>query len=490
MQLSCKNGCHPNIRYYKRDLLLAMFVLTLASCRKLVEAPPPVTTINTANVYTSDASAAAVLTSIYAKLSQFASYGNPGLTGASVFCGLSADELALYKGNTNPKYTAYYVNSLSATTYGSEYWTFIYPYIFTCNAALAGLSSSNSLTPVLKQELMGEAKFMRAYFYFYLVNLYGDVPLVTNTDYKSNANMSRTSQPKVYQQIIADLKDAQALLSSGYVDGGALNSTTERVRPNKWAATALLARSYLYTGDWVNAEAQASTVINNSSLYSLVDLNSVFLKNSSEAIWQLQPVNNLSNTEDAKFFVIPATGPSSKNPVFLSDTLYRSFDSADNRKTKWVKSVTVKGITYYFPFKYKVSASTSTVTEYLMMLRLGEQYLVRAEARAQQGNVAGGSVDLNSIRTRAGLGPVSGLGQAALIAAIARERRVELFTEMGQRWFDLKRTGSIDPVMAVITPQKANNFNPGQQWNPIQSLYPLPVGDLSKDLNLKQNAGY
>jgi hypothetical protein len=483
---------------YKAKCSIAIMLLSLAmtGCKKLVEVDPPVTSVTGASVYGADATASAVLTGLYFKISGGVFYSpGSGITTLSMYAALSADEFTLWSGVTNATQLAYYTNTLSTVTAGSEYWSPAYANIFTCNSAIEGLNGSAALTPAVKQQLLGEAKFMRAFFYFYLVNLYGDVPLIVSTDYKVNAALGRTPRAQVYQQIIDDLKEAQGLLSSDYLDATLLKVTSERVRPTKWAATALLARTYLYNGDYANAEAQASIIINNSPAYKLVSLNSTFGKNSNEAIWQLQPVTTgtITNTQDGYYFTVPAAGPNSTlvngNPVYLNTRLLNSFEANDKRRTigNWVNSVTVNGTTYYYPYKYKVSTGTS-VSEYLMVLRVGEQLLIRAEARAQQNKITGpGSAepDIDSIRVRAGLLGVTANTKDAMLAAIYHERQVELFTEWGHRWLDLKRTNAVDTVMGVVTPQKG-----GITWSTNQQLYPLPAGDLQKNPNLAQNNGY
>ncbi|WP_431217937.1 RagB/SusD family nutrient uptake outer membrane protein [Puia sp. P3] len=137
------------------------------------------------------------------------------------------------------------------------------------------------MTPAVRQQLLGEAKFMRAFFYFYLTNMYGNVPLATSTDWNINSLLSNMPSQQIYQQIITDLKDAESILSTNYLDGTLLNSISDRVRPTKWAAAALLARAYLFSGDYANAESTASVLINNTSLFTLsTSLNDVFLANS------------------------------------------------------------------------------------------------------------------------------------------------------------------------------------------------------------------
>jgi len=352
------------------------------------------------------------------------------------------------------------------------------------------------LTPSVRQQLLGEAKFMRAYFYFYLVNLYGDVPMPLASDYTLSVSLARTASAQVYSQIIRDLHDAQQLLSTTYTDGSAINPSQDRVRPTSWAATAMLARAYLYSGNWTGADSASSVLINNTNLFKLSSLDTVFLRTNlngnvvnREAIWQLQPVTSSpANTFDGLLFNMPPTGPSTGTNfgVYLSSGLVNSFDSGDNRKVHWVGNITVLGTTYYYPHKYKVNSTTIgiPVTEHLMLLRLGEQFLIRAEARAEEGNLSGAQADLDTIRARAGLAPTSVSTQTNLLAAIRHERQVELFAELGHRWFDLKRTGTVNGAMLTAEPAK------GGTWNTYEQLYPILIGDIQVDPNLKQNTGY
>jgi hypothetical protein len=469
-------------------VIIMMLSLT-TSCKKFIEVDFPVTSSNGNVVYNTDAQAIGVLTSIYSKISM-SNLSNANLLGISLFAGLSADELNLFDLNNNTL-RPYYSNDLNKQSQDVNFWSQIYPIVFIANSAIEGLNAATALTPSVKQQLLGEAKFIRAFCYFQLVNLYGDVPLALSTDVKVNSSLTRANKNVVYQQIITDLKDAQSLLNSNYVDGSLQNysSSPEKVRPTKSAATALLARTYLYTGLWSNAEAEATTVINNTS-YSLDTLNGVFLKNSKEAIWQLQPVLDgvYSNTQEGAYFVLPPSGPAFNFPVYLSNTIVNSFEMNDRRRTKWIDSVTVSigGVQtkFYYPGKYKIGQVIKPVTEYSMVLRLAEQYLIRAEARTQQDNLNDALTDLNIIRTRAGLPSLTISNKANLQAAIAQERKVELFTEWGHRWFDLKRTGTVDVLMNLVTPTK------GGTWVTTDQLYPIPQSELDKAPGLEQNLGY
>lgn len=469
----------------------SFFFLTLVffvGCKKLVEVNTPITSMSSENVYFSDPTAAAVLTGIYTNMSNNGL--NAGLSATSFFPGLSSDELTLYSGAGNATYTAYYTNALTNINTGiSDFWSAIYPIIFVANSAIEGLTNNFALTPAVQKQLMGEAKFMRAFCYFYLVNLYGDVPLMTGTDYSVNALLPRAPKTLVWQQIIQDLTNAQSLLSTNYLDGTLINTTNERVRPTSWAATALLARAYLYTQKWDSAEAEATSVIKNTTLYSLDTLNGIFLANSTEAIWQLQPTSTGQNTPDGLTFIIPTSGPSGSWPVYLSNNLLSSFEVNDLRRVNWVDSVVSGGITYYYPFKYKVDSMGAPVTEYEMVLRLGEQYLIRAEAEANGAGVGVGAAlaDLDTIRNRAGLNDYAGAtNSASVLDAIYHERQVELFTEWGHRWLDLKRTGMIDSVMSNAAPLKSN----GVGWQSYLQWYPIVLSELQHNPNLVQNKGY
>jgi starch-binding outer membrane protein, SusD/RagB family len=477
-----------NISFLFLGALSCMMMST--GCKKLVQVDAPYTSTSSKNVYTSNATAAAVLTGLYVQLSGNAVTNSRYLTAISLYAGLSADELTLYNGTSGSLFY-HYKNALSSTTSGFEFWNAIYPMIYTANSAIEGITGSSELTPKVKDQLTGEAKFIRAFSYFYLVNLYGDVPLVLSTDYTVNGSLSRSPQSQVYQQIIADLHDAQRLLSPEYYKGDAstpyATSSPEKLRPNRFAATALLARTYLYTGNWAGADSAATAVISNPAyaLSSLTGANGVFTKNSTEAIWQLQPVNTGWNTEDARTFVLPSTGPTtSLVPVYLSNQLLNSFETNDGRKTNWVNSVTVNSITYYYAYKYKSATVNNPVTEYSTVLRLAEQYLIRAEARAQLNNTNGAKADLDAIRTRAGLPNTTANDKISLLTAILHERQVELFTEWGHRWLDLKRTNTVNTIMSAVTPQKGGTWNSNWQWYPIQAV------QIQRAPQLTQNLGY
>lgn len=442
---------------------------TLISCSDFIDIDPPETQIVSEHVYNDEATAEAAIRGIYNQLINGATFASGGAASITVLCGLSADEFINYASDLNR--TEFYNNTLQATNgmVNSSFWTPAYRFIYFANAILEGLRTTSGISPDVKDRLEGEARFIRAFCNFYLVNLFGEIPLVEGTDYRRNNTLPRSPVPNVYNFITSDLLRAKDLLPDAY-------HTPERVRPNRWAATALLARVYLYQEKWVEAEQQASEVISKSEYFELADdVNVIFLKNSREAIWQLMPVSTTFNTNEGSLFILTS------NPAWVSLTgqLVNAFEPGDKRYANWIRSITTNGRTYFYPFKYKIRTGTP-LNEYSMVLRLAEQYLIRAEARMHLDNATGSLSDLNSIRNRAGLGNINTGDKAEILQAIIKERQVELFSEWGHRWFDLKRTKYIGNTLRPVK----------SDWQDTDALYPIPQSERALNTNLSQNEGY
>lgn len=484
----------------KNAIIIFLLPLCFVGCKKFVEIGSPQTQLSENNTFSNDQTAISVLTGIYANQAMGSGIFT-GQNSLSLIGGLSADEFNVFSGISSGLQQTFQnkldesIRNTGALGSGAlACWASGYESIIKCNAAIEGLNNSATLTDNVKRQLLGEAKFVRAFFYFYLTNLYGDVPLILTTDYVINSTISRSSKAEVYAQIINDLKEAKQLLSDQFLDGDlqAFSVAPERVRPTTWAASALLARVFLYDQNFTNAEAEASRVIDNS-IFNLSSLNNSFLKASlgnNEAIWQLQPVLPNFNTPEGPTFLITSDGPR----IWLSNELLNSFEPNDQRRfnRNWIDSLEVSGTTYYFPYKYKIKSSpevtnetgSAAMSEFVMVLRLSEQYLIRAEARAAENNIAGAQNDINIVRTRAGLPNTTASDSESLIAAIQHERQTELFSEWGHRWLDLKRTGKIDEVMSIVTPQK------GGTWETRDQLYPIPVSEIQLNPNMTQTPGY
>lgn len=451
--------------------LLSSSICLITGCKKYVDVPPPENQLISDVAFADENSANATVAGLYSNLNsfnyQFANFlGNamPAFGADEFHYALSSSGFNEFKDN----------NLTPGNSYVRGLWSPVYNFIYQANTIVEGVNGSTALSETAKKQFLGEAKFLRAFFYFYLVNYFGDVPLILTTDFKANTSLPRTKADEVYASVIADLKDAQANLSDNYL-------SSERTRVNKAAATALLARTYLYRQQWDLAEAEASKVIANSQYELLTDLTKIFLKGSREAIWQIQTVNKSTtgvNTWEG-FNMVPST-PTGRSYYHVYDVFLNAFEPNDERKAAWINSYTNTSGTFYYPYKYKIRTGTP-VQEYTMVLRFAEQYLIRAEARAQQNNLTGAKADLDTIRHRAGLPSLAdNLSKEELLLAVEQERRIELFAEWGHRWFDLRRTGRALTVLAPLKP----GLTATDLW------YPLPLEAIKTNPFLEQNEGY
>ena len=426
----------------------ALLFFTTFSCEDFVEIDPPTTEITTEALFEDRTAIVAALNGLYSEI--LATPNNMFNAGLEIFTGTASGEFINYSSDRSN--TEFALNDLQPDNIivNNNFWTFAYQIINQANLLIEGISGASFIDPRIDQAL-GEALFMRAFTHFYLVNLFGEVPYVSTTGIATNNSIGKTSVALIYENITADLTRAQFLMMADY----SFVSNEERVRPNRGAATALLARVYLYLEDWANAEVQATQVIDND-LYALdTVLNDVFKPASPEAIWQLIPNTPGINTNQGfRFlldFILPGDGLVTTS---MSNDLVNTFDPSDNRLSSWVGTRDSGEETFYYPFKYKEFFRTGDLPdEYTVVFRLAEQYLIRSEARTRQNNISGAREDLNIIRNRAGLGDTPASDQPSLLDAIMQERKVELFAEWGHRWLDLKRNGRIDRELSNL-PEK------------------------------------
>lgn len=458
----------------KNKYLLLIIILVSVSCKKFTEVGMPDDKIVTSAVFTDEVTATSAILGIYARLAGVT--GPPFSNGAvTLYTGLLADELETTLTDLSTmNFSAGNLSASSGIVY-TNFWRFAYEPIYQTNMCIEGLESSTTLPPAVQNQLLGEAYFLRAFCYWYLVNLFGDVPLITTSDYVQNAKIPRTSSDKIIANIITDLNEAKDLLLPKY-------PTNSRLRVNYYTVLALLSRTYLYNEDWETAKKITTEVIDYEKYELEQDLSKVFLAESQEAIWQLSTENGTYNTLEGQRF-IPTSSATTRPQYPINPILYESFNTIDKRKSEWIKSKTVAGTTYNYPFKYKVRLNANR-TEYYIVFRLTEQYMIRAEARARLNDLSNAIKDLDLIRSRAGLPLVSEINpqisQSDLLDTIFNERRFEFFAEWGHRWFDLKRAEQINEVLTAIKPE----------WKSTNVLFPIPNSEILVNKNLKQNPGY
>lgn len=480
------------MRSYKSIIIALGFVagITGSGCKNYLDIPLPVDRISNQSAFTNDKSCAATLNGIFGTLSGGSLFDGQGIGYKG---GLYTDELTNY--SVSELNTSIY-SSVVAPGQVSDLWTTFYAQIYRVNAALEGIAASKSVLNH-RAQWMGEAYFLRALLHLYLAGIYGDVPVVVTSDYAKNNVLPRSPLADVYKQVIDDLLQAEKLLPESYADVNG-NTTPDRGRPNRGAATALLARVYLYTRQYQLAADKASDVISQNTLYSLAPLANTFtVAGNKETIAALAPLatNTLSPyVKDRYIYLSAITSPEipAGNTIssygvngVLSQSLVKSFETGDQRFTQWTYGIyqVKNGDTsrYYIPNKYK---SKTTNDEYVVLIRLAEVYLVRAEALAQLGNTGAAARDLDAIRLRAGLKETTANTKETLMTAIVQERRTEFFTEEAHRLMDLRRLGLLDEVMTKEVKVKNGT------WQSFQQYWPISPTEIQANPNLKQTLGY
>jgi hypothetical protein len=343
----------------------------------------------------------------------------------------------------------------------------IYKAINSANSVIVGVPAVNDplLTATEKNKILGEAYFIRALSYFDLARGWGGVQLQLKptTDLAGLKGIKRSTLDQTYDQVLADLIQAENLLPE---------DAATRNRAQKSTARALHARLHLYRKQWADAENYASQVIANTK-YALVKPYKSFFTApflTTESVFELSYSANDKNGFWSTWYPSSAGGsftlkPSDKIVAKLNDPLVGGSRNALIAGT----APAVYGVLYN---------TTALSIDPSYVIRIAELYLIRAEARAQQGKLTGAgsaAADLNIIRDRAGLAASTATTQADLLQAIEDENSVEFAFE-AHRWFDLTRTGRAGAVLGITN---ANYF-----------LFPIPLSDVLSDPDVTQNPGY
>ncbi|AWX43633.1 hypothetical protein HME9304_00624 [Flagellimonas maritima] len=449
-------------------LLVVMFLLM--GCSDFVEVEAPKNILISETVFNDSATVESALANLYYDMREQGMVA--GTYGLTPVLGMYSDELDYYGFNAD--YTQLFQhNVLSNNTIILDWWKQAYHLIYGANDIIKGVVASDVLTPDETKVFKGQALFVRAYIHSLLVSLFGDVPYIKTTDYRENNIVSRMPQIEVYENIISDLEESIALLE------GVDTISPDRVLPDDFVAKALLARVYLYVQNWEKTASLATVLINAFQLET--DLDRVFLKGSQETLWQLRADADFpKNTREAVQMIIQ-TIPG--QTYALTDDLLGVFENGDLRLDHWVgsQSDSDNTITLYYAHKYKAGLNETESLEYSILFRLAEQFLIRAEARVHMEDILGARTDLDVIRNRAGLPNTTANTENDLLEAILRERRVELFTEQGHRWFDLKRTDNAGSILGAIKPN----------WQETHTLLPIPETEFEANPKLlPQNPGY
>jgi len=447
--------------------LLAASLLTggLAGCNGKLNVQPT-SSIDASTALNTSTDVQAALIGCYTGLQNSASYGGY-IQLMSDLLGDNGDEA--FVGTFNDPQQAQRKSLLITNTFVSNIWINDYDVINRANNVLANLDKLD--TPAKKASAEGEAKFIRSLVYFDLVRLYArawndgppasnpGVPLVlTPTSTVTDASkVSRNTVAEVYAQILTDLTTAETALP-----------VTNGVFANRAAAAGLLSRVYLQQGDFANAANAANRAI-ASGKYSLnanyadnfVSTSST-LGNSPEDIFAIQFSSQSGTNQLNVFYSVTRRADVNVLPQFVA-----RLEPSDTRRGLLVTNATAT-----YTRKYDVLYGN------IKLMRLAEMYLTRAEANFRAGTTVGAAplADINAVRTRAGLAPLTTL----TLDAILKERRLELAFE-GFRLGDLKRNqeSAFDPLT-----------NTTYAWNSPKLVFPIPLREINANSNLVQNAGY
>jgi len=502
-------------------LLVLLFLLVGASCSDFLEEEDP-SNLTPESFFTIPDHAEASVAAIY-DAARF--YGD----GAGIFS--SNWQLLEAPTGTSTTETAQNsdLNNLYSLTYDGNtihirnWWRGLYEVIANANLTLDRVPAISPMEEAQKSRILGEARFWRAWAYFYAVRLWGDVPLVLNPQSTSSEDFSpaRTPQREVYDQVVEDLQVAE---SAG------LPWTDPSGRISTSAAKSLLAKVYLtMAGNPLNlgqeyyqlAATKAKEVIDNAGPIELFDnygdLHDESLGNTKEHIFSLQYNNVVAGNPMGNMFpnFKPVTyrGPSGTGSTVPTLSFYNSYEEGDRR------TVDQEGFfytTYYTngsgepfdlgaPYIFKHFNVTANGTQgvpgtaqdnlNVPMIRYAEVLLIYAEAQNELGGPTQEAVDgLKQIRDRAGLEtPTLGeFDQNSFREAVWRERWHELAYE-GITWFDMIRlrkvfneqTGEFDDFVGHI------NLSSNEALQERHFLFPLPVQEMLNNPNLEvQNPGY
>lgn len=446
-----------------KSIVLLILVLSLVSCQKFLTVQPVDSVSDEVTIVDANSAQTAVR-GLYRSLAGSSYYG----TLYQTFGYLPGDNVQ-WTGSQSVIQQFISHNILADNGNLQAVWSAIYSTINGANHVITKVPAVKDalLTQALRNQLTGEGYFVRALAYFDLARVWGGVPIVLQPTLSANDKngVARSTVDQVYAQVLSDLNAADSLL--------AVPTVQNPVRANRETVWALKARYYLYRKDWAQAESYASQVIADTKNYSLLTPYSAFFSPASaiatkESVLELSYSATYTDGHGSNWEPPANNGTRQWAPNDALVGLLNDPSVGGNRSALIAK--TSAGL-WYGNLYYR-----SPATDPAYIIRIAEVYLIRSEARAQQGKVFDAAGDLNAVRARAGLGVTSAATQGDLLLAIENERRVEFALEP-HRWWDLVRTGRAAAVLGVSDPNKY--------------VFPIPVTEvtLSKG-GLPQNPGY
>ncbi|TLU99323.1 RagB/SusD family nutrient uptake outer membrane protein [Dyadobacter luticola] len=383
-----------------------------------------------------------------------------------------------------------------------QIWQSCYGGIEKANWVIAKVPDA-TMDEVRKKQILGEAYFLRAFYYWFLTKNFGDVPVKITPSYtEEEASTAKNPKADVYKQIYADLDQATTAGLPSF-------PTVMKGRVSNEAALALYAKAALYNEDWAKALEKAKAVIASGKHALLPN------------VWDLYRYDNEDNARLENIFAYeadpvspglghqlvglcgpagsagPAYAKTSYGSMFAYQSFFNSFDPKDARRglldtnyidktgkvvpQRSITPITTEGVLIK---KYQDPISTIGLIPNIPILRMADVYLIAAEAEGRlNGPTADAYAFVNAIRKRAGLADLkTGLTKDAFIEAVLQERAWEFFAE-GDRWYDLTRTNKF----LTVIPKAVNSVYPVRNVSAKNRYFPIPQDEINANLKLEQN---
>lgn len=494
----------------KQILPYTFLLFAATACKKDFIELTPVTTPSADNFYKTGADMVNAINATYAILQSGAAASNEFLFGDVTTDDAQSITTLCAQGHCD--FDFYLSNATTSSSIGQiqARWNDSYRGIYRANTVLNRIVTVQMDEP-LKNRLIAEAKFLRAYYYFNLTKIFGDVPLVLQelTSPNEAYTYSRESAATVFAQIQKDLSEAITSLPPSY-------AAADVGRATSGAAKAILARVLLFNGKQPEALPYLKDIVDNQSpatydlLPNYADVFKQATNNNKEILFAVQYTPNSIATGEGNpvtgSFVpvsgttIPVAGTGANQPT---TDIYNAYQPTDKRRDINIGSTVVGGVTNYYVNKFVNSTVTSAAengTDY-PIIRFADVLLMYAECLNETSTIAAALPYINKVRSRAGLPDLQTTNAAVtdtyvsskenLRDRIAKERRLELAFE-GLRFFDLVRTNKLVPVMnAFFTTYNIKVNGATLQISDYQKLFPVPQAQI--DINpdkIKQNTGY
>lgn len=441
---------------------LAPLLLLLSGCKKFLDVQPQLQ-VDESEAITNASSAQTALVGLYNLLGNDNYYGSnyPALSY------LSGGDIQWTGSQAAPQEIV--LHKLTAdNSYVNNAWSQIYKTILSANYIVEKVSAITdvSFTQDAKNQVMGEALFIRALSYFDLARGWGGVPIILTPTYEAtdNKNVKRNTLGETYAQVLTDLDAADGLLPE----------TTNRNRATRKTVWALKSRYYLYQQQWDSAAYYASKVIDDNINFQLANPYGAFFQNDAvatpESVFEIDYSTSFKNGH-SNWWLPPALGgrrewsPTNQLVSLLNDP------AVGGNRNVLIAQTAPPGNLWYGKLYYRTPVGTDPT----YVIRIAELYLIRAEAKAHLNILDAALADVNAVRNRAGLSPITATDVDELLSAIDQERRVEFPFET-DRWFNLVRRGQVASVLGITDPNKY--------------VFPIPTSEIVANSNIQQNQGY